>query len=210
MHHPGECKMRRYLTAILFIIALTFSSLVYGEDEAYELGCKMYDVGDYEAAYETWSPAAVAGDADSQFGMGQLYANGYGVPLDDAQALDWYSKAAEQGHGDAQCQLGVMHANGWGVPMDEAEAMKWYKLAAENGVTEAMINVGTMYQNGFSVEQDKIEALKWFTIAAKLGDQNATAKRDYLAERLADDQLIAADSAVTEWFTEHETVLSNR
>ena len=201
--------MRRYLTVILFTVALTFSAIAYGEDDAYELGCKMYDVGDYEAAFETWSPAAVAGDADSQFGMGQLYANGYGVPLDDAQALDWYTKAAEQGHGDAQCQLGVMHANGWGVPMDETEAMRWYKLAAENGVTEAMINVGSMYQNGFSVEQDKVEALKWFTIAVRLGDQDAAMKQEYLAERLPEEQLVAADAAVTQWLTENETVLAN-
>ena len=129
--------MRRYLAAVLFIFALTFSSIVYGEDDAYELGCQAYDVGDYEAAYETWSPAALAGDAESQYGMGQLYANGYGVPLDDAEALKWYQKAADQGHGEAQCALGVMHANGWGVPMSETEAMKWYLLAAENGVTDA-------------------------------------------------------------------------
>ena len=116
--------MRRYLTAILFVVALSFSSVVYGEDE-YELGCQKYDAGDYEAALAAWGPAAEAGDADSQFGMGQLYANGYGVPLDDAQALKWYTQAAEQGHGEAQCALGVMHANGWGVPMDETEAMKW-------------------------------------------------------------------------------------
>ena len=200
--------MRRYLTAILFIVALTFSAVVYGEDE-YELGCKAYDVGDYETAKASWAPAAAAGDADSQFGMGQLYANGYGVPMDDAQALSWYTQAAEQGHGEAQCQLGVMHANGWGVPMDEAEAMKWYKLAAENGVSEAMINIGTMYQNGFSVEQDKVEALKWFTIAVRLGDGNAKAKQEYLAERLPEAELAAADAAVTQWLTEHETVLSD-
>ena len=201
--------MRRFLTTILFTVALTFSATAVAESEAYELGCKKYDVGDYDAAFETWSPAAIAGDADSQFGMGQLYANGYGVALDDAKALEWYTKAAEQGHGDAQCQLGVMHANGWGVPMDEAEAMKWYKLAAENGNTEAMVNVGSMYQNGFSVEQDKVEALKWFTIAVRLGDQDAAMKQEYLAERLPEEQLAAADAAVTQWLTENETVLAN-
>ena len=201
--------MRRYLTAILFTVALMFSAFAYGEDE-YELGCQAYDVGDYETALATWLPAAEKGDAESQYGMGQLYANGYGVPLDDSQALKWYMQAAEQGHGEAQCALGVMHANGWGVPMDEAEAMKWYVRAAENGVTDAQINLGTMYQNGFSIEQNKVEALKWFTIAAKLGDQDAAAKRDYLAERLADEELVAADTAVNEWFTDHETMLSNR
>ena len=202
--------MRRILVAILFVLSLTFAPVVYGEDEAYELGCQAYDVGDYETAYENWSPAAAAGDADSQYGMGQLYANGYGVPLDDAEALKWYQKAADQGHGEAQCALAVMHANGWGVPMNEAEAMKWYVKAAENGVTDAQVNLGTMYQNGFSIEQDRVEALKWFTIAARLEDQDAATKRDYLAERLSDQELAEADAAVTTWFTEHEAMLSNR
>ena len=63
--------------------------------------------------------------------MGLLYANGFGVPLDDDQALKWYSLAADQNHAEAQCNLAVMHANGWGVPQSDAEAFKWYSLAAD-------------------------------------------------------------------------------
>ena len=200
--------MRRYITLISLIFSLVLWSAASAGD--YEKGRAAYDVGDFETAMAIWAPAADGGDADSQFGMGLLYANGYGVPLDDAMALKWYGLAAEQGQGEAQCALGVMHANGWGVPMSETEAMKWYLLAAENGVTDAQVNLGTMYQNGFSIDKDEVEALKWFAIAAKLGDPDAAAKRDYLAERMSAEALALADDSVNAWFTEHETMLANR
>lgn len=200
--------MRRLITLISFMFSLAFSSLVYGGD--YETGRSAYDVGDFEKAMAVWAPAAESGDADSQFGMGLLYANGYGVPLDDAQALKWYMLAADQNHGQAQCNIAVMHANGWGVPMSETEAMKWYLLAAENGITDAQVNLGTMYQNGFSIEKNEVEALKWFAIAARLGDQNAAAKHEYLAERMSAEDLAAADELVSAWFNDHQTMLAIR
>lgn len=200
--------MRRLIVAILFVFTVSFSSAVFGGD--YQDGRDAYDVGDYDTALANWAPAAESGDTDCQFGMGQLYANGYGVPMDDLQALKWYGLAADKDHGEAQLNLGVMHANGWGVPMSETEAMKWYLLAAENGVTTAMINVGTMYQNGFSIEQDKVEALKWFTIAVRLEDQDAKAKQEYLAERLSDAELASADAEVNAWLTDHQTMLAGR
>lgn len=200
--------MRKFIALISFMISLVFSTLVYGGD--YETGRAAYDVGDFERAQAVWAPAAESGDADSQFGMGLLYANGYGVPLDDAQALKWYMLAADQDHGQAQCNIAVMHANGWGVPMSETEAMKWYLLAAENGITDAQINLGTMYQNGFSIEKNEVEALKWFSIAERLGDINASEKREYLAERLSPEDLGAADESVHAWFSDHQTMLANR
>ena len=57
--------MRRYLTTILFVVALMFSSFAFAEDE-YELGCEAYDVGDYDTALASWLPAAQQGDAESQ------------------------------------------------------------------------------------------------------------------------------------------------
>lgn len=200
--------MRRHFASVLALLSLVFSATVFGGD--YQTGRAAYDVGDFERAQAVWAPAAESGEADSQFGMGLLYANGYGVPLDDAQALKWYSLAAAQNHGQAQCNIAVMHANGWGVPMSETEAMKWYLLAAENGITDAQINLGTMYQNGFSIEKNEVEALKWFTIAERLEDPNAGMKREYLAERMSAADLAAATDLVNAWFNDHQTMLANR
>ena len=39
--------------------------------------------------------AAEQGHADAQFNLGNMYANGEGVPEDDAEAARWYRMAAE-------------------------------------------------------------------------------------------------------------------
>jgi TPR repeat protein len=53
-----------------------------------------------------WRPLAEQGDADAQYRLGVLYANGYGVPKDYVQARQWYEKAAAQGNTIAQYNLG--------------------------------------------------------------------------------------------------------
>jgi TPR repeat protein len=69
-----------------------------------------------------------------------MYANGEGVPEDDATAVMWYTKAAEQGHAIAQFNLGVMYANGDGVPEDNISAYMWLNLAAALGNENAKNN----------------------------------------------------------------------
>ena len=73
---------------------------------------------------------AEQGDADAQFNLGVMYANGEGVLKDEAEAVRWFRLAADQGNAFAQYDLGVMYANGEGVPQDDAEAVRWFRLAA--------------------------------------------------------------------------------
>ena len=70
-----------------------------------------------------------------------MYANGEGVPEDDAEAVRWYRKAAEQGDAVAQVPCSVSctpMANG--VPEDDAEAVRWYRKAAEQGHADAQVH----------------------------------------------------------------------
>ena len=53
--------------------------------------------------------AAEGGDPDAQFSLGASYAEGDGIPQDDAEAARWYQRAAEQGHVWAQNNLVVRH-----------------------------------------------------------------------------------------------------
>ena len=61
-----------------------------------------------------WPP--INRDAGGQNNLGVMYADGRGVPEDDAEAVRWYRLAADQGQSGAQLNLGVMYANGEGVP----------------------------------------------------------------------------------------------
>ena len=195
------------ITGTFTVLSLLFSPVSWGDD--FEKGQEAYNIGDYETAIAQWQPLAESGDADGQFGMGLLYANGFGVMLDDNQALHWYGRAADQNHAKAQCNLAVMHANGWGVPQSDAEAFKWYSLAADQGVTEAQVAVAKMYMNGFGAPKDYVKAHKWFSIAAEIGDLNAASSRDDIAARLSPEELADSGQQATLWLENHPGLLAN-
>ena len=83
--------------------------------------------------YEATRYAAEQGDAAAQRNLGLMYANGRGVPEDDAEAVRWYRLAAEQDDASAQYFLGFAYANGRGVPEDYVTAHMWLNVAAATG-----------------------------------------------------------------------------
>ena len=74
--------------------------------------------------------AAEQGFATAQFRLGQMYADGKGVPKDVVEAARWLRLAAEQGNADAQFKLGLMYALGKGVPKDYVQAYVWMNIGA--------------------------------------------------------------------------------
>ena len=80
---------------------------------------------------------AETGNAEAQFRLGNLYAEGKVVPNDFIEAAKWFRKAADQGHAEAQYTLGVVYSGGLGVPVDFAEGYVWYCLAEKSGLEPA-------------------------------------------------------------------------
>jgi hypothetical protein len=76
----------------------------------------------------------------AQNNLGNLYANGEGVPKNDAEAVKWYRLAADRGYAIAQVSLGNMYGKGAGVPKNDAEAYFWWNLAAAQGIEQAKNN----------------------------------------------------------------------
>ena len=109
---------------------------------------------------------AAQGNASAQNQLGQLYANGRGVPQDYATARKWYEKAASQNHAWAQNQLGQLSADGLGTVKDYQQARQWWEQAATQGVAQAQYNLGQLYANGRGVPQDYATAQKWYEKAA--------------------------------------------
>jgi TPR repeat protein len=172
-----------------------------------ETGLAAYFEGDYETSLAECQPLAEEGIADAQFCVGRLYANGFGVAMNDDLALQWYGRAAEQGHGEAQYSLGLMNANGWGVAMNDDEAARWYGLAAEAGFVQAQISLAKVYQEGRGAEQNFVEAYTWFHIAAELGEFSATYDRDEVASELSPEQLATAEQNADAWLGEHPDLI---
>jgi len=113
--------------------------------------------------------AAVRGNAAGQYNLGIMYANGYGVPENDAEAVRWYRKAADQGYVEAQYNLATMYAEGEGVPENDSEAVKWYRKAANQGYATAQHNLGHRYDEGDGVPTHAAKAVSWYRKAANQG-----------------------------------------
>lgn len=189
-------------------IALALVTAVWGGDA--QKGLDAYNSMDYETALAVWQPLAESGDAGSQFGLGMMYGNGFGVAMDDALALKWYSQAAEQGHAGAQCNLAIMYQNGWGVPLNEEEAVHYYMLAAEQGVPEAMTALGRHFAMDYSEAYDPVQAYKWFSLAHLLQDMDAGVKREELAANMTVEQVASGNGLVEVWSTTHNELLANQ
>jgi len=184
----------RFAVAIVYLLA---TSVVVGADA--KKGLEAYDMGDYETAMAECLPLAELGDATAQFCVGQMYANGFGVAMDDAQALKWYRLAATGGSAQAQFQLGVMYANGWGVDMNDETAAKFYRQAAENGHSCAQRSLAYVTSRGVGVEENLQDAYMWYFVSAELGDTSALGSRDEVAAQLSDEERLAAEAMARKW-----------
>ena len=89
--------------------------------------------GDYATALRLLHPLAERGNRQAQYNLAVMYANGWGVPRDEAESNRWYRKAAEQGDASAQSLVGSAYLFGRGAPKDFVQAFLWLNLAARGG-----------------------------------------------------------------------------
>lgn len=133
-------------------------------------GVDAYSRGEYRKAVEEWRPAAIAGDPDAQFNLGQAYTLGRGVPVDIAMAESWFRKAALQGHFEAEAKYGlVLFEQG-----KRTDAAPWLEKAVKRGEPRAELVLGTMLFNGDGVEKDWPRAYALLVRSAAAGMPHAS------------------------------------
>jgi hypothetical protein len=103
----------------------------------FDIGMNAMLAGDFAEAYCRWKPLARAGNAEAQYNLGWLYANGNGMNMDMKKAFYWWKQAAAQGHADAQFALGLSYTTGEGVKRDLETAARWFYKAAKLGHLDA-------------------------------------------------------------------------
>jgi hypothetical protein len=143
--------------------------------------------------------AAVAGNAEAQFSIGEIYLRGEGVdrilPVDErlSRAGRWFRRAADKGHATSQYRLGTLYELGQGVGKDTAEALRWYSLAAEAGHVKAMHNLGVLSMAEGRRTGSYGAGLHWFRRAAEQGLPDSQFNLGILYERgLGVDKDLAA------------------
>lgn len=94
---------------------------------------------DYTQAAEWYRKAAEQNHHLAQFNLGQMFAHGHGVTVDDATASMWIRRAADGGDAGAQfdlgnrCQRDSRNTAESAAAESRIEAYKWYRLAAAQG-----------------------------------------------------------------------------
>ena len=172
-----------FFWAFCLVLAASSASLHAGFEQA----AAAFETGDYARALAELQPLVEAGDARSQYAMGVMAENGFGMPVNLQQAAAWYLMAAQQGNTDAQFNLGAMYEHGIGMPADPAQAAYWYRPAAESGDIDALSNLGVIYEKGEGVPQDKVLALALYNVSVAYdSNPNSTAaqNRQGLANRM--------------------------
>ena len=146
--------MRNAFRPAAFGLAGVMALLAFPAVADVKAGVDAWGRGEYRKAVEEWRPAAVAGDADAQFNLGQAYKLGRGVPVDIVMAQSWYRKAALQGHAQAEANYGIsLFESG-----KRDEALPWLEKSVVRGEPRAQLVLGTMLYNGDSVPRDFVRA----------------------------------------------------
>jgi hypothetical protein len=195
--------MRVSIRIALLIAFLYSPAFVFSAD--LDKGLAAFNEGDYATSLAECQPLADEGVAGAQFCVGRLYAHGFGVAMDDPQAIKWYGLASDAGHAEAQFNLGVMYANGWGVDMIWEESARYYILAAEQGFVPAQKALAYAYGHGMGVLKDRVQAYTWYDIATQIDDDlGARLKRDDLVEKMSAEEVSAAQQAALKWMADFQ------
>src|SRR5205823_2775656 len=86
--------------------------------------------------------------------LGELYADGLGVPQDERRAAEWYGLAAARGDSNAMFALAIFALNGRGGPRDRDASTRWLAAAAKLGHPLAAYDLALLYIEGQMFPQD--------------------------------------------------------
>ncbi len=150
-----------YKSLLISLLCLSFSAF-FNKVTAEELEDAVAAMrsGDFAEAYCIMRPLADAGDADSQYNIGWMYFNGYGLRVNDGLALQWWLKASEQGHSDASFSIGMLYSLGDGnIRKNNDKAIDFYLLAAEDGQEDAIAILKSMMLRNDRAIRDRVYSI---------------------------------------------------
>jgi len=154
--------------------------------DAFRAGLEDYQLGEFENSVAALKYAAAQGHPLAQWKLGRMYADGDGVPHDDAQAYNYFLGIVNNFHDDDEDELdrrriavvsnafvavGVYALNGVAkakVEADPERAFSMFQFAAMNfGDPNAQYNLARMYLDGHGCEKDPRQAARWLYLAAE-------------------------------------------
>jgi uncharacterized protein len=155
-------------------------------EEALRVAEENLRAGNMGASVAGLTYAAANGQLIARWKLGQMYANGDGVPRDDSKAYEYFNKLVEaydedqpeqqnvSAIADAFVAVGVYCLNGIpnsDVRPDPRRAHELFQYAATTFADpNAQYNLAHMYMIGAGgLAKDNIAAIRWLAVAAKEG-----------------------------------------
>ncbi|MCW6507161.1 sel1 repeat family protein [Hyphomicrobiales bacterium BP6-180914] len=141
---------------------------------------------------EAFKYAAANGNPLARWKLGKMYADGDGVPQDDAKAFEYFTQIIQSYDEDnrsirdmsvvsnAFVALGVYDLNGIAntdIKPDPERALEMFQYAALNfGSADAQYNLARLYLDGAnSIPKDVRQAVRWMALAAEKNHKEAEA-----------------------------------
>lgn len=160
--------------------------------QALRMGVAGYQSGDVKSSVEAFKYAAANGNPLARWKLGKMYADGDGVPHDDAKAFDYFSQIVQNYDEDddnrrdvsivsnAFVALGVYSLNG--IPNTDVKpsperALEMFQYAALSfGNADAQYNLARLFLDGADgVPKDIRQAARWLSLAAEKNHYQAEA-----------------------------------
>jgi hypothetical protein len=113
--------------------------------------------------------------------LGNAYAFGHYVAVDQAEAVRFWQLAADKNNPEATLRLGLALRAGQGIAADAAAARTRLRTASDLGHGQASRALGDMLRGGEGGAADPVEAFAYLDLAHRRGVAAATAPRDQLA-----------------------------
>lgn len=143
----------------LFFVVMGFS---LSSHAGFVEGEEAFNDQRYTQAFNEFLPLAEAGDFRSEYYIGYLYLNGYGVAQNNKKALQYLQRAIDKNYDMAQSLMAYLYSEGKAVRKDKSKALSLYEQAANQGNASALLNLGVIYYTGDGVDKNSEKALEYF------------------------------------------------
>jgi uncharacterized protein len=117
-----------------------------------------------------------------------MYAHGWGVPRDTADAIRWFEMANSVDSDGPPTDW--MSVEGYGIEKDPRRPRIGIRQAANSGHPEAQYFLALLYSSGKGVKKDEEQAERWISSSASQGYSPAMAE---LGKRFANGNGVAKD-----------------
>lgn len=133
-----------------------------------------------EEAVKWYRAAAEKQYDEGMINLALMYANGEGVPKDEAMAMTWLEKAASAGSPRAMFILSNAHRMGeMGNRIDYDKAFDWLAKATESSYLPAVRQMGEVYRKGLlGFDPDAELAKEWEAETRNLEKKAANPNKD--------------------------------